>query len=81
MATHNAKAAPFLYLDCLYLEEDYRGWGIGEAMIKKLQVIAKEKACVNMQWQTPVFNQGAIRFYKKIGDEVKDKARFSRNIS
>lgn len=75
------EAALFLYLDCLYLEEKYRGWGIGEAMIKKLLTIAQEKGCANMQWQTPVFNERAIRFYKRIGGEAKDKARFTVKIS
>jgi uncharacterized protein YneR len=42
--------------------------------------IAKEKGCVNVQWQTPVFNEKAIRFYERIGGKALDKKRFSIGI-
>jgi ribosomal protein S18 acetylase RimI-like enzyme len=74
-------AADFLYLDCLYLEPDYRSKGIGEVMIRKLQAIASQNHCVNIQWQTPVFNERAIQFYRRIGGEAKEKMRFSLKIN
>ncbi len=70
-------AASFLHIDCLYLDECYRGYGIGEAMILHIKEIAKVKGCSNVQWQTPVFNERAIKFYKRIGGERKDKVRFT----
>ena len=72
-------AASFLYMDCLYLREKCRGLGIGSAIIKKLELVAKEQGCVNLQWQTPVFNTLAIAFYKKAGATAKDKVRFTLN--
>lgn len=69
-------AATFMYLDCLYLEKDVRGFGIGEALIKKLKHIAKDKNCINIQWQTPEFNERAIKFYRRIGGIGKNKVRF-----
>ncbi len=73
-------AASFLHLDCLYLDECYRGYGIGEAMILRIKEIAKVKGCPNVQWQTPVFNERAIKFYKRIGGECKDKVRFTMTL-
>ncbi|MBB5637240.1 L-amino acid N-acyltransferase YncA [Pedobacter cryoconitis] len=73
-------AANFLYMDCLYLCEDTRGMGIGSEIIRKLKEIAQENDCVNLQWQTPVFNQPAIDFYKKNGAASKDKVRFTLTI-
>lgn len=70
-------AAPFLHLDCLYLEPAYRGRGIGERIIRQLEQVARERGCVNMQWQTPAFNEKAIRFYKRISASGKEKIRFS----
>lgn len=35
-------AAYFLYLDCLYLDEEYRGNGIGEDILKRLKDVAKK---------------------------------------
>lgn len=73
-------AADFMYMDCLFLEEQARSFGIGEVLIEKLQQIGKEKNCTNIQWQTPQFNQRAIKFYHRIGAKGKDKVRFTLNL-
>ena len=69
-------ASQFMYMDCLYLEEKARGFGIGEVIIEKLKQIAMAKNCINIQWQTPEFNEKAIKFYHRIGAIGKDKVRF-----
>jgi GNAT superfamily N-acetyltransferase len=71
----------FLYLDCLYIEENFRGYGIGAEIIRRLIDVAKKEGCVNVQWQTPVFNEKAIRFYERMGGEALDKKRFSIILS
>jgi GNAT superfamily N-acetyltransferase len=73
-------AASFMYMDCLFLEEETRGFGIGEAVIEKLKQIAIEKKCINIQWQTPKFNEKAIKFYHRIGGTGKDKVRFTLDL-
>lgn len=73
-------AQTFLYLDCLYLEPNFRGLKIGEQVFEKLKHIGEENNCVNIQWQTPVFNERAIKFYTKIGATAKDKRRFFINL-
>lgn len=69
-------AQQFIYLDCLYLEEDYRNYGIGQVLIEKVKEIGQLNNCINMQWQTPDFNVKAIKFYNRIGGIGKDKVRF-----
>jgi L-amino acid N-acyltransferase YncA len=69
-------ATTFMYMDCLFLEEETRGFGIGETLIEKLKQIAIEKKCINIQWQTPKFNERAIKFYHRIGGTAKEKVRF-----
>jgi GNAT superfamily N-acetyltransferase len=69
-------AKTFLYLDCLYLEPAFRGKKIGEVVFEKLKEIAKQKECINIQWQTPIFNDRAIKFYNRIGGTGKNKMRF-----
>jgi GNAT superfamily N-acetyltransferase len=69
-------AQTFMYMDCLFLDENTRGFGIGEAIIDQLKQIAIDNNCVNIQWQTPIFNARAIKFYKRIGAIGKDKVRF-----
>lgn len=73
-------AASFMYMDCLYLEEAFRGYGIGEAIIEELKQIAIAKKCINIQWQTPTFNERAIKFYHRIGGTGKDKVRFTFDL-
>jgi ribosomal protein S18 acetylase RimI-like enzyme len=70
----------FLHLDCLYLESEFRGLRIGEIVFAKLKVIAKLNDCINIQWQTPIFNERAIKFYNRIGGIGKDKMRFYMNL-
>ena len=69
-------AATFMYMDCLFLKEETRGFGIGEALIEKLKQIAIAENCINIQWQTPKFNERAIKFYHRIGGTAKEKVRF-----
>ncbi len=38
--------------------------------------LAYRLGCVNVQWQTPVWNERAIRFYQRLGGEGKEKVRF-----
>lgn len=73
-------AATFIYMDCLFLEEQARSFGIGEVLIDKLKQIGIENNCINIQWQTPEFNERAIKFYNRIGANGKDKVRFTLNL-
>lgn len=70
------EASSFLYMDCLYLNEICRGKGIGTEIMNRIRKVAKEKKCVNIQWQTPEFNAMAIRFYVGLGSVGKQKMRF-----
>jgi hypothetical protein len=48
--------------------------------MNRLKNVARENGCVNVQWQTPVFNKKAIRFYEKINARGLDKKRFYIDI-
>lgn len=73
-------AATFMYMDCLFLEEEARNFGIGEVLIEKLKQIGTKQNCINLQWQTPQFNERAIKFYNRIGAKEKDKVRFTLDL-
>ncbi len=60
------RAANYLYLDCLYLDNEVRGHGIGQRMMALIQAEATGLGCCEVQWQTPDFNGDAIRFYDRI---------------
>ncbi|WP_262410799.1 GNAT family N-acetyltransferase [Flavobacterium johnsoniae] len=70
----------FSVYGCLFLEEEARSFGIGEVLIDKLKEIGIENNCVNIQWQTPQFNERAIKFYTRMGAKGKDKVRFTLTL-
>lgn len=70
-------AHSYLHLDCLYLEPHARGQGLGDALVQAVLRFARLQACSNVQWQTPPWNAGAIRFYNRLGAARLDKARFT----
>lgn len=66
----------FIYMDCLYLEPEARGHRIGEEIITRLKEVAKKNGDLKIQWQTPSFNERAIKFYRRMGAAEKEKVRF-----
>ncbi len=52
-------AARYLHLDCIYLRAAHRGQGIGQALMAEVAQAAIEMGAVNVQWQTPSWNEGA----------------------
>ena len=66
----------YIYMDCLFLNERSRGLGLGEELMNRIKIETKKLNCNLIQWQTPDFNTGAIKFYNRIGAVSKTKERF-----
>jgi GNAT superfamily N-acetyltransferase len=56
-----------LYLEDLFVMPEYRGKGIGKALLLHLAGIAKERKCRRFEWMVLDWNASAIEFYKKLG--------------
>jgi len=56
-----------IYLEDLFVEPEYRGRGIGSALLKRLARIAKEEDCGRMEWSVLTWNQPSIDFYHRLG--------------
>lgn len=69
--------APFLHLDCLYLEPTARGLGLGGELLTAVAGCARALGCDQLQWQTPVWNADAIRFYDRLGAIRQEKYRYT----
>lgn len=67
--------APVLYVEDLFVEEKYRGQGIGTALFSKLAKTAIENECCRMEWHAYVWNDKAIRFYENLNAFCKDDLR------
>lgn len=73
-------AAPFMYLDCLYLTDAARGCGLGSKMIDTLDQFAAARGIPEIQWQTPPDNALGLGFYRHIGARELPKQRFTRSV-
>ncbi len=59
---------------CLFSRE-FRGLGIGKALLKQVAAIAVEKGCQRLQWEVLDWNTPAIDFYRAMGAEFLDEWR------
>lgn len=71
---------PFLYLDCLFVQDRCRGLGVGARLLAMVRAHAAERDLAEIQWQTPDWNEDAIRFYRREGASFLPKARFYLSI-
>ncbi|BDS10396.1 GNAT family N-acetyltransferase [Aureispira anguillae] len=62
-----------LYLDDLYINEQYRGHGIGSELLKKIFEVAKNTNCKRVRWQVLNWNTPAIDLYKKCGADLDNE--------
>jgi GNAT superfamily N-acetyltransferase len=66
---------PGIYLEDLFVPPEFRGLGIGKALLKKVAAIAVEKDCRRLQWEVLDWNTPAIDFYRAMGAEFLDEWR------
>ena len=57
---------PICYLQDLFTAPDYRGHGIGRALIERVYEIAKEAGCKRVYWQTHTTNTPGRTLYDKV---------------
>ena len=69
---------PGLYLEDLYVEPDQRGNGIGQALLAHLARLAAERGYGRFEWSVLDWNEGAIRFYRRMGATVMPDWRICR---
>ncbi len=60
-------ARPGLYLEDLFVNPEFRGAGIGKALLLHLAKIANARGCGRMEWTVLDWNEPAKGFYKKLG--------------
>lgn len=69
---------PGIYLEDLFVLPEYRGQGIGKALLTRLAEIAVEQDCGRLEWSVLDWNESAIGFYKKMGATVLPDWRICR---
>jgi ribosomal protein S18 acetylase RimI-like enzyme len=71
------EGSEYLHMDCLFLREAHRGLGVGRKLVDAVRAEAHALGLSQVQWQTPPWNQDAIRFYERLGAQAKEKRRYS----
>jgi GNAT superfamily N-acetyltransferase len=66
---------PGLYLEDLFVDPEFRGQGIGRALLERLAQVALERGCGRMKWEVLDWNEPAIEFYRAMGAEFLDEWR------
>lgn len=61
------EARPTLYLEDLFVVPEYRGRGIGKAMMRRSIGLAWKRGCGRMEWTCLDWNVKAQKFYHKLG--------------
>ena len=64
-------AKPGLYLEDLFVRPEFRGHGLGKALLLHLAKLANQLGCGRMEWTVLDWNQPAIDFYESLGAERK----------
>ena len=62
-----------LYLEDLFVLPEFRGEGIGKALLVYLARLAKERNCGRFEWAVLDWNEPAIEFYKSLGAVPMDE--------
>jgi GNAT superfamily N-acetyltransferase len=64
---------PGLFLEDLFVREQFRGKGIGRALLAKVAGLARRENCYGVRWEVLDWNQPAIDFYKSLGATFLDQ--------
>ena len=56
-----------IYLEDLFVEEEYRGCGCGRALLTELACIAVQRGCGRLEWSCLDWNTPSIGFYLSLG--------------
>jgi len=69
---------PGIYLEDLFVLPEYRGKGIGQALLTHLAKLAVDRDCGRLEWSVLDWNEPAIAFYRRMGASVLPDWRICR---
>ncbi len=64
--------SPGVYLEDLFVHPEYRGKGIGTALLAQLAKRCVERGWPHLQWSVLDWNEPSIGFYKSLGAELTE---------
>jgi GNAT superfamily N-acetyltransferase len=67
-----------LWLEDLFVYPQFRGAGIGRALLRNAAAVARDRGCGRFEWSVLDWNTPAIRFYEGLGATVLPDWRIAR---
>ena len=64
------RGTPGIFLEDLFVKPEFRGKGIGKALLAHLAKIAVDEGCERYNWNVLDWNTPAIEFYESLGAKV-----------
>jgi GNAT superfamily N-acetyltransferase len=62
-----------IFLEDIYIRDQFRGKGIGKALLARVADSARQEDCFGVRWQVLDWNTPAIDFYRKLGATFLDE--------
>jgi len=72
------RGRPGIHLEDLFVRPQFRGKGIGKALLIKVAEVAVANQCARFQWDVLDWNQTAIDFYHSLGAKFMSEWRIMR---
>jgi GNAT superfamily N-acetyltransferase len=67
------RGLPGIYLEDLFVKAEYRGRGLGKALLKRVATLAVERGCGRLEWAVLDWNAPSIAFYRSLGARPQDE--------
>lgn len=71
--SYSTWTGPGMYLEDLFVREQYRKLGYGKALLRRLAAIAVERGFARFEWSVLDWNQPSIDFYLAMGARAMDE--------
>lgn len=62
-----------IHLEDIFVDEQYRGRGVGKALFRAVAAEAAKRGCARMEWTCLNWNRSAAAFYEAMGAEPMDE--------
>jgi len=72
------RGRPGIHLEDIFVRPEFRGKGIGKALVVRVAAIAVANQCARFQWDVLDWNQPAIDFYHSLGAKFLSEWRIMR---
>ena len=67
------RGQPGIYVEDLFVEHQFRGRGVGKALLLTLARLGRERGCGRLEWSVLNWNEQAMEFYQDLGAVPMDE--------